>query len=130
MKLLLSVIFGVVDFDLSAAGVDTIRSHFPTYPDYFVAKYDAGANHQWAFGIGNPTTSNIEAQSMCIDTNDDIIICANPSGGTPVDVDPGPGVHNTIGGNANIICYNSGGNYVWNNNIATTYSYADDYKKY
>ena len=32
--------FGVVDFDLSTAGVDTIRSHFATYPDYFVVKYD------------------------------------------------------------------------------------------
>ena len=32
--------FGIVDFDLSANGVDTLRSHFPTYPDYFVAKYD------------------------------------------------------------------------------------------
>lgn len=118
--------FGVVDFDLSTTGVDTIRSHFPTYPDYFIAKYDPGANHQWAFSIGNPTTNDIELKSMCIKTNDDILICANPNG--LVDVDPGPAVHNSIGGNANIICYNTNGNYVWNNNIATTYSYANDCK--
>lgn len=120
--------FGLVDFDLSANGVDTLRSHFPTYPDYFLAKYDDVGNHQWAFNIGNPTTSNIEAESFCLRSNDDIVICANPSGGALIDVDPGPAVHHSIGFNANLICYNTNGNYLWNNHISVTYSYANDYK--
>ncbi|MES1182148.1 MAG: T9SS type A sorting domain-containing protein, partial [Flavobacterium sp.] len=46
---------------------------------------------------------------------------ANPTGS--VDVDPGSAVHNTMGGNANLICYNDSGNYVWNNHITPAYSY-------
>jgi Secretion system C-terminal sorting domain len=118
--------FGSVDFDLSATGVDTLRSHFPTYPDYFVAKYDSSGNYLWAFNIGNPTTSNIEVQSVTIQPNNDIVITANPNG--TVDVDPSATVHNSIGGNANIICYDSNGNYLWNSNISTQYSYANNYK--
>lgn len=114
--------FGLVDFDLSPNGVDTLRSHFPTYPDYFVAKYDASGGYQWAFNIGNPTTSNIESQTVSIQPNNDIVVAANPVG--TVDVDPGTAVHNCLGINANIICYDNYGNYLWNNNIATTYSYA------
>ncbi len=113
--------YGSVDFNLSASGVDTLRSHFPTYPDYFVAKYDSSGDYQWAFNIGDPTTSNIEVQAVTIMPNDNIVITANPNG--IVDVDPGSSTHNSIGGNANLICYDTNGNYVWNNNIATVYSY-------
>lgn len=120
--------FGVVDFDLSAAGVDTLRSHFPTYPDYFVAKYDSSGDYQWAFNIGHPTSSNIEVKALNIQSNNDIVIAASPNGGAAVDVDPGSAVHTSIGGNANIICYDSNGNYLWNNNISTQYSYANSYK--
>ena len=114
--------FGVVDFDLSS-GVDTLRSHFQTYPDYFVAKYNTTGDLMFAFNIGNTTTSNVEVQALAIRQNDDILISTNPSGGTPVDVDPGNGIHNTILGNGNIVCYDSNGNYLWNNNISSTYSY-------
>ena len=115
--------FGMVDFDLSASGVDTLRSHFPTYPDYFVAKYDSAGNHQWAFNIGDPSTSNIEVQSVTIMQNDNIVVAANPNG--TVDVDPDTSVvHNSIGGNANLICYDTNGNYLWNNNIVPVYSYS------
>lgn len=115
--------FGCVDFDLSDSGVDTLRSHFPTYPDYFVAKYDSAANLMWAFNIGDPTTSNIDIRTFSIQPNDDIIVAANPTG--TVDVDPGPNVHNSIAINGNLICYDNNGNYKWNSNIATTYSYAN-----
>jgi hypothetical protein len=114
--------FGVVDFDLSV-GVDTLRSHFPTYNDYFVAKYNSSGDLMFAFNIGNNTTSNMEVQALTIRPNDEILISANPSGGAPVDVDPGNGVHNSILGNGNIVCYDSNGNYLWNNNINSTYSY-------
>ena len=114
--------FGMVDFDLSDNGVDTLRSHFPTYPDYFVAKYDSSGNYQWAFNIGDPTTSSIEVQAVTIMPNNNIVITANPNG--TIDVDPGIAVHNSIGGNANLICYDTYGNYIWNNHITPTYSYS------
>ncbi len=113
--------FGSVDFDLSDNGVDTLRSHFQTYPDYFIAKYDSTGNYQWAVNIGDPSTSNIEVQAVTILPNNNIVIVSNPNG--IVDVDPSATVHNSIGGNANLICYDSNGSYVWNNHIATTYSY-------
>jgi hypothetical protein len=51
--------FGLIDFDLSSTGVDTLRSHAPTYPDYFVAKYDSLGNYVFAISIGpfGPNTS-------------------------------------------------------------------------
>ena len=112
---------GLIDFDFSDAGVDTIRSHFPTYTDYFVAKYDSAGSYKWAISIGDPTTSDIVAHAVTVLSNDNIVIAANPNG--TIDVDPDAGVHNSIGGNGNIICYDNNGEYVWNNNIATATSY-------
>lgn len=114
--------WGMVDFDLSANGVDTLRSHLPTYPDFFVAKYDANGNYQWAHNLGESVSNHISSQALAIDQQNNILVCANPNG--LIDVDPDSAViHNTIGGNANIICYDNNGNYVWNNHIATQYSY-------
>lgn len=115
--------FGLVDFDLSS-GVDTLRSHFPTYNDYYVAKYNSSGDLIFAFNIGNNTTNNMEVDALTIGTNDDILVCGSPSGGTPVDVDPGPGVHNSISGNGNVVCYDKNGSYLWNNNINSIYSYS------
>ena len=92
---------GLIDFDFSDAGVDTLRSNFHTYTDYFVAKYDPSGSYLWAFSIGDPTTSDIVAQAMTILPNDNIVIAANPNG--TIDVDPGVAVHNNIGGNGNVI---------------------------
>lgn len=114
--ILIGNFFGLVDFDLTVKGIDTLRSHFQTYPDYFVAKYDTDGNLKWVFNIGDPTTSNMEAQSLSLGLNDDIFVVANPNG--TIDVDPGTAVHNSIGGNANVICYSTDGKYLWNNNIA------------
>jgi hypothetical protein len=126
--------YGMIDFDLSASGVDTLRSHFPTYPDLFVAKYDSAGDYKWAFNIGDPTTHTIEAKAVTILPNNDIVISAVPNG--TIDVDPASGVHNSIGGNTNIISFDQSGNYNWNNNIGPTYSYGvinqsidgDDYR--
>lgn len=115
--LVLGNFYGAVDFDLSPAGVDTLRSHFPTYPDYFVGKYDASGNLIWVFNIGSVTSSNIESQAFTVLPNNDILVAANPTGAA-VDVDPGPAVHNSISGNGNLVCYNNNGNYLWNNNCA------------
>lgn len=114
--------YGMIDFDLSEGGVDTLRSHLPTYPDFFVAKYNANGNYQWANNLGDISNNFIESQAITILPNDNIVVTANPNGA--VDIDPGAQIHNTIGGNANLICYNSGGNYHWNNHIPVTYSYA------
>ena len=111
----------MVDFDLSDNGVGTLRSHFATYPDYFVAKYDSLGNYAWAMNIGDSTTHDIEAQSMSLFSNDNIIISANPNG--VLDVDPSNAVHNSIGNNANIICYDNNGGYVWNNHISPLFTY-------
>lgn len=115
--------FGLIDFDLSDAGVDTIRSHFPTYPDYFVAKYSPNGNYQWAFSIGATQNNTIESRSVLIQPNDDIVVVAHPNG--MVDVDPSAAVHNCIQGNAVLVCYDVNGNYVWDtNNFPSNYSYA------
>ncbi|MBL0340883.1 MAG: T9SS type A sorting domain-containing protein [Bacteroidetes bacterium] len=117
--------FGVIDFDLSDSGVDTIRSRQPTYQDYFVAKYDSSGNYLWAFSIGD-VTNRTQIQTVSLQPNDDILVATNTNG--PVDVDPGVGIHNSLGGNANLVCYDSNGNYNWVNNIAVNYSYAENYK--
>jgi len=111
--------YGLVDFDLSPTGVDTLRSHFQTYPDYFVAKYTTTGDLQWAFNIGSSTSNNIEARALTILPNNDIIVIANPSSGV-IDVDPSAAIHNSIGNNANIISYSNAGNYNWNNNALMT----------
>jgi hypothetical protein len=114
--------WGMVDFDLSANGVDTLRSHTATYPDFFVAKYDAVGNYKWAINLGDAVSAHISSQTLAIDAQNNILVSANPNG--IVDVDPDDAViHNTIGGNANIVCYDSNGNYLWNNRISTLYSY-------
>jgi len=114
--------YGMIDFDFSVAGVDTLRSHLPTYPDFFVAKYDAGGNYKWANNFGDTVSHHISSQALALDQNNNILVCANPNG--LIDVDPDNSqIHNTIGGNANIICYDSNGNYLWNNHITTVYSY-------
>ncbi len=117
--------FGVIDFDLSDAGVDTLSSHQPTYQDYFVAKYDSSGNYLWAFSIGD-VSNRVQIQTISLQPNDDILVATNTIGA--VDVDPGASVHNTLGGNANLVCYDSNGNYNWHNNIAVTYSYAENYQ--
>ena len=113
--------YGMIDFDLSDSGVDTLRSHFATYPDYFIAKYDSLGNYSWAMNIGDSTTNTVEVQSMSLLSNDNIVISVNPNG--VLDIDPSNGVHNSIGFNANIICYDSNGNYIWNNHTSPTYTY-------
>lgn len=112
---------GKVDFDLRSPGIDTLRSHHTSFPDYFIAKYDASGNHLWAIHGGN-TTSGISAQALCLLPNSTILLSVNPSGIT--DVDPGGLVHNTIGGSANLVAYTQTGNYLWNNAIPTNFTYA------
>jgi hypothetical protein len=112
--------FGLIDFDLSSTGVDTLRSHAPTYPDYFVAKYDSLGNYVFAISIGD-AARNIQSHTLAVMDNDNILVVANPSG--PIDVDPSPNTNNTIGGNANIVCYDADGKYLWNNNIGVLNSY-------
>lgn len=113
--------YGKIDFDLSSTGVDTLRSHAPTYPDYFVAKYDSMGNYQFAISIGD-SARTIQSHAMAVISNDHILVAINPNG--TVDVDPSPVVHNTIGGNGNVVCYDADGKYLWNNNIGVTNSYA------
>lgn len=112
---------GKVDFDLRSPGIDTLRSHQTSFPDYFLAKYDASGNHQWAIHGGN-TSSGISAQALCLLPNSTILLSVNPSGLT--DVDPGGLVHNTIGGSANLVAYTQTGNYLWNNAIPANFTYA------
>ncbi len=114
---------GGIDFDLSDAGIDTLRSHFFSYSDYFVAKYDAQGNYYWAFNIGDTQNDLITARTLTLLPNDNIVVAAEPNG--QVDVDPGPNVHYCIQGNADLICYDSNGNYLWDtNNYPANYSYA------
>lgn len=113
--------FGTIDMDLSPTGTDTINSHQPTYPDFFLAKYNATADLQWAHTFGG-TTGNIGAASIALRTNDEIIVSF--SGGANMDLDPTAGTALAFGGSANIACYNSNGDYLWNNQISTPTSYA------
>ncbi len=115
--------FGVIDVDFSAAGVDTLRSHQPTYQDYFLAKYDSSSNLLWAFTIGDASHLT-QVKTMTLNDNDDILVATNTNGA--VDLDPGAGVHPSIGGNANLVAYNTDGNYLWHNNIAVQFSYAEN----
>lgn len=114
--------YGIIDFDLSFTGVDTLRSHQPTYPDFFVAKYDSLGNYKWAINLGDTVSAHISSQALAIDAQNNILVSANPNG--LVDVNPDNAtINNTIGGNANIICYDSNGNYLWNNHISAPNSY-------
>lgn len=112
--------FGKIDFDLDSTGVDTLRSKAATYPDYFVAKYDSLGNYKWAISIGD-SARTIQSHSLAVTNNNRILVVANPNG--PVDVNPSANINNTIGGNANIICYDKDGKYIWNNHIGVTTSY-------
>lgn len=113
--------FGTLDMDLSTTGVDTINSHQPTYTDFFLAKYDANANLQWAHTYGG-TSSNIGVASIAMQANDNILVSF--SGGSNMDMDPGAGTALAVGGSANIACYDTDGNYVWKNQISKPTSYA------
>lgn len=114
--------YGMIDFDMSDIGVDTLRSHLPTYPDFFISKYDSLGNYIWANNYGDSVSSHISSQALSIDQNNNIIVVANPNG--QIDINPDDAViQYTIGGNANIIGYDEDGNYLWNNHIATNYSY-------
>lgn len=117
--------FGLVDFDLSANAVDTLRSHQPTYQDFFIAKYDASGNYLWAFNIGD-VNNQAQIKTISLSSTDNILVAINTVG--PVDIDPGIAVHNTLGGNANLICYDINGNYLWNNNSAVAFSYTENSK--
>lgn len=119
--------YGLVDFDLSPTGLDTLRSHFGTYPDYFLAKYDSSGNKIWVFNIGINSPNNIESHAMSLLPNNTILVAANPTS-SAVDVDPSPAIHNSIGGNANLICYSNNGTYLWNNNIPSTTSLVSTYR--
>jgi hypothetical protein len=115
--------FGVIDVDFSSTGVDTLRSHQPTYQDYFVAKYNSNADLMWAFSIGD-AAHQTQVKTMTLNNNNDILVATNNNGA--VDLDPGSGVALSLGGNANLVAYSSSGNYLWHNNIAVLYSYAQN----
>ena len=115
--------YGVIDVDFSSVGVDTLRSHQQTYQDYFLAKYDSSSNLQWAFTIGDANHLT-QVKTMTLNENDDILVATNTNGA--VDLDPGVGFQPSIGGNANVVEYNTDGNYVWHNNIAVQFSYAEN----
>ena len=116
--------FGLIDFDLSAAGMDTLRSHEPTYPDFFIARYSTNGDYQWAKSLGDAGTPDIKAMAMTIMPNNNIVVAVNPSGSGAVDIDPSAAVHGTIGSTANLVCYNPQGQYVWNARVATPYAAA------
>ncbi|HQF27806.1 MAG TPA: hypothetical protein PLD36_04260, partial [Bacteroidia bacterium] len=113
---------GLVDFDFSSSSVDTLRSHQQTYDDYFVAKYNSNADLMWVFSIGD-AAHQTQVKTMTLNNNNDILVATNNNGA--VDLDPGVGVALSLGGNANLVAYNSSGNYLWHNNIAVLFSYAE-----
>ena len=113
--------YDTLDLDPSVA-VNNVYPYPGTFAyQVFVAKYDSLGNYAWAMNIGDSTTHDIEVQSMSLLSNDNIVISANPNG--VLDVDPSNAVHNSIGNNANIICYDNNGNYIWNNHISPLYTY-------
>lgn len=117
--------FGAVDMDLSPTGTFTITSHQPTYNDFFVAKYNTNGELQWANTFGG-TSGNIGASSLDIQNNDRIVLSI--STGSNLDLDPGTGTALAVGGSANIVCYDTDGNYIWSNQISKPTSYSVDNK--
>ncbi len=117
--------FGTIDMDLSTTGVDTITSHQPTYPDFFLAKYDTNGDLQWAHTYGG-TSGNIGVSSITLTGTDNILVSF--TGGSNMDLDPGVATALAYSGSANIVCYDSNGNYIWNNQISTPTSYSVDTK--
>ncbi|MEY4926500.1 MAG: hypothetical protein RI894_936 [Bacteroidota bacterium] len=114
--------YGLIDFDLSATGVDTLRSHERTYPDFFVAKYDAAGGYQWAKSFGDAGSPDIKSQAIALLPNNNIVVAINPTGSGATDLDPSAAIHGTIGSNGNLVCYSPQGQYVWNAHTGTLYS--------
>ncbi|MBL0095592.1 MAG: T9SS type A sorting domain-containing protein [Bacteroidetes bacterium] len=117
--------FGGIDVDLSLSGVDTLHSLQPTYPDFFLVKYDSNGDLQWANSYGG-TGASLAAGSLALLSNDNIIVTFNPS--TGMDLDPGTGISIPSGNNAQIVCYNNAGQFLWNNHITNPTSYCIDNK--
>ena len=117
--------FGGIDVDLSLSGVDTLHSHQPTYPDFFLAKYDANGDLQWAHTYGG-TGGSLAAGSLAVMSNDNLIVTFNPT--TGMDIDPDAGITIPTGNNAQIVCYNNAGQFLWNNHISNPTSYCIDNK--
>jgi gliding motility-associated-like protein len=62
---------GTVDFDPS---INTANLTYHGQGDLFLGKYDANGNYQWAFNAGSSNCNNTSAQSVSVDTNNDLIL--------------------------------------------------------
>lgn len=123
--IVLGEFFGLLDVDISAAGVDTLRSFQPTYPDFFLAKYDSTGGLIWANSYGG-TGGTLVACSMSLMSNDNIVVSFLPS--INMDLNPGPGSATVTTLNGHLACYDTDGNYIWDNNITNPYSYGVEAK--
>lgn len=123
--IVLGEFFGKLDVDISDTGVDTLHSFQPTYPDFFLAKYDTNGDLIWAHSYGG-NGGTLVACSMSLMSNDQIVVSFIPS--INMDLDPGAGAAIVTTLNGHLVCYDTNGNYIWNNSISNPYSYGVEAK--
>jgi hypothetical protein len=99
-----------VDFDIDNPGTHLLTSN-GAY-DIFIAKYDYHGNYNFAFNIGNK--SGDIGSDIGLDSNENIV-CEGVYGGSNVDFDPGPKVHNlksSLYNNYYVAKYNPNGGFL------------------
>ncbi|HWY37226.1 MAG TPA: T9SS type A sorting domain-containing protein, partial [Bacteroidia bacterium] len=98
-----------IDFD---PGPAVHKLGADSFPDTYVAKYNANGNYLWAFKVGSP--SGCIGYALSSDKNGNILVTG--SFGNTTDFNPGPAVNNlTAKGLSDIFIakYDAGGNYLW-----------------
>jgi hypothetical protein len=109
--------YGTVDFDPGLAGISNLTS---TGSDAFIAKYDRFGNYIWAKNINSNCSS--ECRSIALDYLGNVYVTGWFCGTADFDPDLfGTALLNSVYPDIFIAKYDINGNYVWANNLKSTY---------
>ncbi|HTD98544.1 MAG TPA: gliding motility-associated C-terminal domain-containing protein [Mucilaginibacter sp.] len=83
---------GTIDFNPATNASAPVSDHGQR--DFYVAKYDASGNYQWAFGGGSAGCNNTFGIELAVDNNNDVILSGSFC--QTVDFDPSACVANNV----------------------------------